>query len=535
MIDKITKLIIYFAYFLEDLQRYREIKSFFYNILNGEKSKLKIIFDSFMVILVLISIFILIYDVKNTLNPFWYSFENFVLIVFLIEYLLRLWVYNDIRTIVIEHNEKSNYTNEKFSLKELFKEIFSKKLEYITSPLAIIDLLALLPSFRGFRILRIFLLFRLFKLFRYARSINEFVKVLADKKFELFTLTFLVSFVVFASATAIYIFEADLKNSEIETFFDAIYWSFVTISTVGYGDISPVTSEGRVVTLILIISGIGVISFSTSIVASAFSEKLTELKANRIKTEVDRIDDFIIICGFGKVGEIVAQKLAKSKDKFIVIDKDEKNANLAKQLGYITIEADAKYSDILLEAGVGSGARKILCLTDDEVSNIYITLSAKNIDKDIEVISRVNKKSSEKKFLLAGANRVIYPFEISALVASEYVGEPVAFEAIYGIVSESKYRTLLDDIEIKRDSFLQNRAIKDIDFKYYKLILFGVVRTNIEGYFDFEQSFELDKKHFIFNPKEDFILKEGDFLITLGKDVSISHFRKEIEKSILNV
>lgn len=520
---RFTKIWVYFAYYLADNRSYQGFKGFFKKILNGEKSIPKTIFDFFMIFLILSSVGILIYDVKNDIPQILYDFEDFVLYIFLVEYLLRFWAYNDSHQIVIEHYERATLLNDKVSLWKITKAIISKKIDYVSSPMAIIDLLALLPSFRGFRVLRIFLLFRLIKLFRYTRSINEFIKVLADKKFELVTLNIIVFFMIFASSTAIYVFEGNLENSGIGNFFDAVYWAFVTISTVGYGDISPSTHEGKIVAIILIMSGIALISFSTSIVATAFGEKLSELKSNRVKNEIEKLNDFIVVCGYGEIGAVVAEKLALVQDKFVVVEKNPERIEMAKRNNHLIIEGDAKHSDTLRLAGVGSGAKKILCLTNSEVVNIYITLSAKDIDPSIEVISRINNKSSEKKFLLSGANRVIYPFEISALVASEYTGQAVAFEAIYGIVNNEKYGISIDDVEVKSHSFLINKSLKELNLSQYKITLFGVIREQ-----------EQNEKIFLFNPQDDFILQNGDFIVIIGNDINIVHVKQKLERSILN-
>ncbi len=90
------------------------------------------------------------------------------------------------------------------------------------------------------------------------------------------------------------------KTGDINSLFDAIYWALITISTVGYGDISPKTPEGRIVSMIIIISGIAMISFVTSVIVSAFSEKLDELKENRIIEKINKSKEFIIICGLDR-------------------------------------------------------------------------------------------------------------------------------------------------------------------------------------------------------------------------------------------
>ncbi len=99
-------------------------------------------------------------------------------------------------------------------------------------------------------------------------------------------------------------------DSPIDTFFDAVYWAMATLSTVGYGDITTVTTEGRVVAMTLIVSGIGVLAFSTSIVVAAFQERLGDLHEYRILAELERVQGYTLICGFGEVGQEVAEHMS---------------------------------------------------------------------------------------------------------------------------------------------------------------------------------------------------------------------------------
>jgi len=248
----LVKALVAFAFYLDSNQTYKKVKRFFWRLMNDDSFIYKRIFDFFMFFLVLISVGILIYDIKNKVHPILEDFDfYFVTSIFLIEYIIRLWVYNDIHKIIIQEYEEASFLGRNFRLGKVIKEILLKKWEYIRSPFAIIDLLAILPGYRPLRIFRIFVIFRLFKLLRYTKSINTFIEVLANKKFELFILLIAVGFVTFIGGAVIYVFEAH-ANPKIANFFDAIYWSLITISTVGYGDITPVTHEGRVLTMVLI-------------------------------------------------------------------------------------------------------------------------------------------------------------------------------------------------------------------------------------------------------------------------------------------
>jgi len=249
--EAIVKLLIAFSFFLDSNVKYKKIKSFFRKLMNDDEYTYKKLFDFFMLFLVITSVGILLYDIKHKLNPWLEDFDFYIVtVIFAIEYTIRLWVYNDTHKIILEEYEESTFLEREFSLKKVIKKALYKKWEYIKSPFAIIDFLAILPGFRSLRILRIFVIFRLFKVLRYTKSINTFLEVLANKKFELTILLLAVGFVTFIGGAVIYVFEAH-TNPKIGTIFDAIYWSLITISTVGYGDITPVTEEGKVLTMFL--------------------------------------------------------------------------------------------------------------------------------------------------------------------------------------------------------------------------------------------------------------------------------------------
>ena len=526
----ISKKIVRLCYFLDDSPRYRQVKQFFYRLLSDPHSRMRSYFDATMIVLVIVSVSLLIYQIKQDLGWFGNAFEIFIVTVFITEYLLRAWVYNDSRSIIIERFERAEFMHANFRIAPALREVINQKWRYASSPLAIIDLLAILPSFRGVRVLRIFLLFRLFKLFRYASSVNEFAKVLAEKRFELATLGLFAGFIVIASSTAIYVLEAGLPESRINTLYDAVYWSVVTISTVGYGDIIPQTPEGRFVAMVLIVSGIGVISFFTSIIVSSFAEKLRTLREHRVFAELRRAHDFTVVCGYGRVGEVVVKKLAAENAHFLILDKDPDKVELARAAGYLALQGDAASNDLLEQLRIQEAVRAIVCTTGDDVVNVFITLTARYLNKDVLIIARANKRESAKKLRLAGANHVVVSFESVGRVVNAYVDEPVAFDALYGILSGNK-DVGTDAVVVPPDSLADGKSIDAIDFPHYRLVLFGVVVPGGRDSDAHTSVFELDEQQFHFHPPGDFVVRSDDILVLFGDDFSLNHFKDKLGKS----
>jgi len=524
--------IVQFCFFIDGSGPYQRFKCFFRNLLENDHAPQKRYFDLFMILLVLASVFMLIFDVSHQLTAEAALFEDFAVSVFIVEYLLRMWVYNDSHQIVIERHERASFLNTGFRPGPAVMEILRRKWAFVSSPMAIIDLLAILPSYRPIRLLRIFLLFRLFKLFRYTRSAGSMASILAEKRFEFYTLALFMGFVLLASSSAIYLFEGGLAGSKFENFFDAVYWSMITLSTVGYGDITPQTSEGRVIAMALIISGIGVVAFTTSIVVSAFQDRMTDLRRHRVLADLDRMRGYTVICGYGRVGQVVVERLAAVKEPFVILDRDAELIHEATIKGYPAIIGDPASDELLRRVGVAERASRVLCITGDDVTNVFVTISARQMNSGLEIISRANRKEVIDKLKLAGADRVVAPFQIVGLMASEYVGEPVAFEAIHGILS-GENDVILDTLLVPGDSFLCGRPLGEIDFERYKLLLFGVITNGDTKSDPASGLFPLADRNFYFNPPAELRLEDRDILVLVGHRDSLQHYRRLLEKGEL--
>ncbi len=521
----LAQLLVRLAYRLQASERYGRLKGFFHKLLTDPRSQRRALFDIFMIVLVLASVMVLIYEVRHPLGPWSDVFESLVVGVFVTEYLLRLWLHDDSHTILIEHWERAELMGLPFSVGPALWAVLRQKLAYVSSPIALVDLLAILPSYRPLRFLRLFLLFRLLKLFRYTRSLGAFGEVLVEKRFELYTLSLFVGSVVLIATVAIYLFEAEAPGSQVKTLMDALYWSVITVTTVGYGDIVPITTEGRVVAMVLVFAGIGVISFATSIIVMAFHEKMRELRDNRVYAEVERESDITIVCGFGRIGQVVAERLAAAREPFVIIDRDIESVELARRRGFPAIAGDATDTALLGNLGLGRQASRILCLTHDDVSNVYITLTARQLSPRILIISRANKAETARKLTQAGATHVVRPYEVVARMAAEFIGQPVAFDALYDVVTRAA-GVHLEPLPVRAGDWLEKQRIGEIDFTTQRLLLFGVIRPHASPGENGHSRYDLEGRHFYFNPGPTLQLHAGDILMLIGYQASLSRFHE---------
>jgi len=508
-------LIIRFVYFLQGSGNYYAVKHFVYQFLEDNNSAKKRYFDFVMIFIVLATIGIMIYEVNHEPKEFLTNFETVAVCIFIIEWLLRFWVHSHIHQMIIEDYEKFRLINQHFDIKRSIKKVIYTKLSYIFSPMSIIDLLAILPYYRPLRILRILMLFRLFKLLRYSKSIKQFRDVFKEKRFEFFTLSIMFLMAIIFGSTIMFIYEGNGINQNVDSFFDAVYWSVITISTVGFGDISPVSTEGRVVTIFLVIGGMSVMAFFTSIVTTSLSHRLEALKDEKVINEANSINDFVLICGYGRMGKVLVDELIKVKQKFIVIDYEEEAFEHIKSQKILAIKGDATDPSFLLSVGINKGASSIVALTNNDAVNLSIILTARSYNKDIKIIARANDDKVKNKLLLAGADEIISANSIASVVAAEYIGQPIAFEAIDEILLTSDY-AIMEEIEILENSNFIGSKLETIDFISLNITLIGIVKSN-------------DRKNFIFNPKKDeYIIESKDILIIIGHQETISKIKIDI-------
>lgn len=509
--SKNKKEIIYkIAFKLDHSKSYYKTKSAISDILNEPENRYKKYIDSMIIFLIVSSVAILIYEVKHPV-PHWMDTYDIYIVsfIFLVEYLLRLWVHNDIcEAITIEHKE-ADYLSREFEPWTPIKKALIEKFNYMMRPSSIIDLLAIFPAYRPLRVLRLFVLFRVLKLLRYSKNIKHFMEVLANKRFELLTLLLLLIFIVMTAGIALYVLEEQI-NPNVNSLFDALYWSLVTISTVGYGDISPVTNEGKVISMLIIVSGIAMISFATSVIVSAFSEKLNELKENRIVEQINKSDKFLVICGYGQLAKTFLRQEEGLEHHYIILDKDQERVDEAILDGYDAIKADASRHETLSKFSVDYTKITILCLTNSDIENIYITLNAKIIDPKIEVIARANDSALYNKFVRAGADHILMPNSVANTMLLAAISKPAMYKAVFDILT-GKNIAKVDEVTLYEDNPLIGSRIKDIDFKRMKLLFIGIQRGS--------------DRPFLLNPPDDEIFQKGDVLIMMGRKISHIHFR----------
>ena len=197
-------------------------------------------------------------------------------------------------------------------------------------------------------------------------------------------------------------------------FFDAFYMTIITISTVGFSEIVPLTKVGRSITVVIIILGISVGTYTVSIIVQwLVSGELQKIFGRRkLQKQIADLKNHFIICGFGRIGHIICQELFEDSINFVVIEQDHAAIEDIISLKYLFIEMDATSEDALLAAGI-MNARGLVAAVNSDANNVFITLTAKGLRPDIFVMARSSEEKNEEKLIKAGATRVVSPYLIA--------------------------------------------------------------------------------------------------------------------------
>lgn len=398
-------IIVKLSHKIDSSVRYQKIKSFFRSLLEDANYPYKKYFDVFMIALIIISIAILIMSKTGKIPEWLVEFDlYFVTSIFALEYLLRMWISHDIHKYIVSSSSESGSGQ--------YRTVIKSKLRYMISLPALIDLVAIFPKFR---------IVRLLKLYHYMHGASSLFNALLKKRFEFIFLGYMLFGVSFTFGSIFYLLEFGI-NEGLHSYLDAIYWALVTISTVGYGDISPVTELGKVVSMFGIVVGIAMISFMTSVMVSAFSERFGELRNQDSINSVNKMQNVVIINGYGHLGTTIAKKLKIHKNyEPVIIENDENKAKIALQDGYNVIQADGSSAKLIKTLYQRSNIAAMLTLRSSDINNIYFILNAKSVQAQSVVYARMNDVELRPQYEATKVDGLVEPYDVVDTKAFHYL------------------------------------------------------------------------------------------------------------------
>ena len=303
------------------------------------------------------------------------------------------------------------------------------------------------------------------------------------------------------------------------SFDDGLYMTMITVTTVGYGETIHLSAAGRYFTMVLILLGVGFVMFifkemTETVVAGGLQKALGERKMSK---KIGQINAHYIVCGFGRIGEVICALLAKNNRKFVVIENGAPELDRIRKCGYLCVPGDASDDDILIAAGIERAIGLIGVVSTDS-DNLYITLSARSLNSDLNIITRSSGDVRTKsKFKRAGANKVISPYDIGATRMANLILKPAVVDFIDFAVAGNDFGLSMEEIRVTARSPMLNKPLMESGLrKTYNLIVVSITRADGQS---------------IFNPTPDIVIMEGDILIVLGELDQVNALEKTMLKT----
>lgn len=292
-------------------------------------------------------------------------------------------------------------------------------------------------------------------------------------------------------------------------FLDSLYMTVITLTTVGFGEIHPVSDNGRILTMTILVSGLGVVGYLIGTLTQIVVEGqlLRIMGRKKLERQIEKLKNHIIICGYGRVGRIICEEIFRSKPTpLVVIDNDSNVTAKIEDDGHLYLLGDATEEQILLRAGIRS-AKGLATALDSEADNVYITLTAKGLNPKLFIIARAGRIGSEKKLLQAGANHVVSPHQIGGYRMAQALLRPNVTEFIDFATHDPGTGMGMEEIPVRPNSKLVNVALVDSGIRK-ELDLIIVAIKKADG-------------TMLFNPASHTTVQIGDTLIALGQRSSL--------------
>jgi voltage-gated potassium channel len=280
---------------------------------------------------------------------------------------------------------------------------------------------------------------------------------------------------------------------------DSLYMTVITLSTTGYKEIYPLSTPGRVLTMVLIIFGISIFLYALR----EFNLLLFEGKffqERKMQKKINQLENHYIICGFGRMGKKIAQELYKRKTPFVILEKEFENPELLENYQYIS--GDATEDENLISAGIKK-AKGLVSVLSSDIANTFTTLSARGLNSSIKIIARAEEERSKEKLIRAGADRVVLPYEIGGYRITQVLLRPTVVDFIDEVSLRSQLGLEIEEVKVFEGSKLISKSIAESEIRSeFNTIIVGIYRASGK---------------LIYNPRSDTMIEPGDNLIVIGE------------------
>ncbi len=299
-------------------------------------------------------------------------------------------------------------------------------------------------------------------------------------------------------------------------FVEALYMTVITLATVGFQEVRPLDQAGQLFTIVLILMGAGFVTYGLIYVSQILIDpNLIELyRRRKLRKQLDQLENHYIICGYGQMGQIVVQELANLKVPLVVIDSDESLIIRFREKGILHLLADAMEEENLLAAGV-ERAKGLVSVVNKDTDNVFIVLTARDLNKNLQIFARAGSPSTHKRLLQAGANRVVSPFATGAHHIAQNILRPTVTDFLALALSAEGLELSMEEILLPDQAEPVGKKLMHTGIRSdYNLIVVAIKRRD---------------GTMIFNPSPHELLAGGDILVAIGPQENLLLFERGIQ------
>jgi len=292
------------------------------------------------------------------------------------------------------------------------------------------------------------------------------------------------------------------------TWVEALYMTVITMATVGFKEVRPLDADAQIFTVFLILSSVFILGFAISVITEYILSRnsMQLLKKKRVKNKIRELSGHVIVCGYGRNGMQAAERLIAYNQPFVVVERDKEVIERYEE-DVLFVEGDANDDDVLKAAGIEE-AKYLICALPDDAANLFVVLSARQLKEDLFIISRASLVTSQKKLVLAGANKVIMPDKIGGDHMASLVVIPDLITFMDKLSTEGEHTTNLEEVPIEDfQDQVDCNSLSDLDLrKKTGCTIIGYIAPDGE---------------YIINPEADLQLQPKSKVIVLGRPEQI--------------
>ena len=311
-------------------------------------------------------------------------------------------------------------------------------------------------------------------------------------------LAVLMALVVIAGGTAGYVV------IEQWSVLDAFYMTMMTVTTVGYREVHPLSRAGQLFTTAVMVAGVATLFYTASILMALLveGELHQRFQRRRLDRMIENLSNHFILCGFGRMGTIIAEEFQRQGVPFVVVDRVGERVQAALEAGFLAVEADASNEDVLRRLGI-LRARGLVAAVGTDAENVYTVLSARLLKPDLFIVGRAESEDARRKLRRAGADRAISPYQIGALQIAQTALRPAVVDFMQLATSSENLDLNMEQVRIAPRSPLAGRSILETNLRQrFGVVVVGIQRS--DGQMEF-------------NPAPETTMRAGDHLVVLGR------------------